>query len=271
MKYLLSLVLGVIIGGALIYFFFVGAPRARVLPGAPVGAPEAGGDPPGTAVLVLDEGFFNTLLGTIFGQLGEPTFRLGSAERDAPDGAVAGLRFVEAQAGAGNCQSQVVIAPERGGVKTGVRLENGQVLAPLAFSGTYNAPLLGCAQFSGTAQANVQLRFDANEQTLYGQLNVEGVNLESIQGMNFGAAQGMVNNFVTQFVQNAINGRVNPLVLMRGGQLGLSIPVQATGGTLKAKAKDVRSEVKDKALRLHVTYDFTGTKGAATPPPPPSS
>ncbi|MCA1592160.1 MAG: hypothetical protein LC754_05820 [Acidobacteria bacterium] len=264
MKYLLTLVLGVIIGGALAYFFFVGAPRTAKMPGAPVGAPEAGGDPPGTAVLLLDEGFFNTLLGTVFQQLGEPTFRLGSAGPQVLP-AERGLRFVEAQSG-GGCQSQVVIAPEGSGVRTGVRLDNGQVLAPLAFSGTYNAPVLGCAQFHGTGQANIQLRFDANEQTLYGQLNVEGVNIESIQGMNFGAAQGMVNNFVTQFVQNSINQRVNPLVLMRGAQLGLSIPVQATGGTLKAKARDVRSEVKDKTLRLHVTYDFSGAKGTAATP-----
>ena len=69
---------------------------------------------------------------------------------------------------------------------------------------------------------------------------------------------------VTGFVQNALNQRVNPLVLMRGQQIGLNIPVQATGGTLKAQAKDIRAEVKDKALRLHITYDFTGAKG--TPP-----
>ncbi len=264
MKYLLTLLLGVIIGGALAYFFFVGAPRmAKMSPGTPVQAPDAGGDPPGTAVLSLDEKFFNTLLGTVFTQLGEPTFRLSSIERDATGGWPSGARFIETQSG-GACQSQVVIAPQGGGVQTGVRLDNGQVLAPLAFSGTYNAPILGCAQFSGTGQANIQLRFDANEQTLYGQLNVEGVNIESVQGLNFGAAQGMVNNFVTQFVQNSINQRVNPLVLMRGAQLGLSIPVQATGGTLKARARDVRSEVKDKTLRLHVTYDFSGAKGAAT-------
>jgi hypothetical protein len=37
--------------------------------------------------------------------------------------------------------------------------------------------------------------------------------------------------------------------------------VQATGGTLKAQVKDVRSEVKDNALRLHITYDFSGARG----------
>jgi hypothetical protein len=88
-----------------------------------------------------------------------------------------------------------------------------------------------------------------------------------VQGFNFGAAQALVNNFVTQFVQNAINERVNPLVLMRGSQINLSIPVQATGGTVRAQAKDIRSEVRDGALRLHITYDFNGAKGAGQPGP----
>jgi hypothetical protein len=144
-------------------------------------------------------------------------------------------------------------------VRTGVRLENGQVLAPLAFSGTYNVPLLGCQNFRGTAEANIGLRFAAPEQTLYGQLNVAAVNLEGMSPLLSGP--------VTGFVQNAINQRVNPLVLMRGQQISLNIPVQATGGTLGAQATDIRSEVKDKKLRLHITYDFNGAKGATAPPP----
>jgi hypothetical protein len=50
----------------------------------------------------------------------------------------------------------------------------------------------------------------------------------------------------------------------------LNVPVQASNGTLKAQAKDVRSEVKDGALRLHVTYDFSGARAdgnAPTAPP----
>lgn len=252
MKYILTLVVGVLAGGALVYFLFVGAPGGKPLPGAPVGAPDASGAPPGTAVVELDERFFDTLLGTVFKDLGEPTFRLASAEpRVVPsEREPAAVRFVEAQDG--GCQNQVVVAPEGGGVRTGVRLENGQVLAPLAFKGSYN--LLGnCMNFSGTAQANIQLRFAPEEQTLYGQINVETVNLDNVSPIFSGP--------ITAFVQNSLNMRVNPLVLMRGQQIGLNIPVQATGGTLKAQAKDVRAEVKDKALRLHITYDFSGAKG----------
>jgi hypothetical protein len=57
---------------------------------------------------------------------------------------------------------------------------------------------------------------------------------------------------------------------MRGEQLSLNVPVQASNGTLRAQARDVRSEVKDGALRLHVTYDFSGASGMAAPPAPQS-
>jgi len=259
MKFILALLLGVVLGGALVYFLFVGAPATKRAAGEPVRTPDPSGPPPGTAIVELDEQFFNTLLGTIFSELGQPTFRLASdAPRDLHGRG--GFAFVRTQAGAtGGCQNQVVLAPEGGGVRTGVRLDTGQVLVPLAFSGTYNVPLLGCQNFRGTAEANIALSFAAPEQTLSGQLNVAAVSLEGMSPLLSGP--------VTAFVQNAINQRVNPLVLMRGQQISLSIPVQATGGTLGARATDIRAEVKDKRLRLHITYDFNGAKGAPAPPP----
>ena len=232
MKFILALVVGVVLGGAGAYFLFVGAPHAHLLKGETVRAPDAAGPPPGTAVVELDERFFNTLLSSIFKDLGKPAF---------PPKASAG------------CQNQVVIEPSADGTETSVVLQNNQVTVPLAFSGGYEVPFLGCQNFRGTAEANITFRFAADEQTLYGQLNVVGVNVEGMSPLLSGPA--------TAFVQGAINQRVNPLVLMRGQQLTLSIPVQAAGGTLKAQAREVREEVKDGKLRLYVTYDFKGSKG----------
>jgi hypothetical protein len=76
MRYVLTLLAGLVIGGALVFFLFVGAPRVRTLPGSPVKPPEQGGDPPGTAVVTLDEKFFDALLATIFRDLGAPAFPL---------------------------------------------------------------------------------------------------------------------------------------------------------------------------------------------------
>lgn len=232
MRYILTLLAGVLLGGALAYFLFVGTPSATVRKGEPVREPEAGGPPPGTAVVELDENFFNTLLGAIFRDLNKPAF--------------------PAQPAGPGCQNQVVIEPGAEGVQTGVMLRDGQVVVPLAFSGGYEIPIMGCQNFRGTAEANLAFDFAVQEQTLYGHLNVAAVNLEGMSPLMGGP--------VTVFVQGAINQRVNPLVLMRGEQLRLAIPVQAAGGTLTAQAKDVRREVKDGKLRLHVTYEFKGTK-----------
>lgn len=232
MKFFLALVIGVILGGVGAYFLFVGAPHARLAKGEAVRAPDASGPPPGTAVIELDERFFNTLLSSIFRDIGKPAF---------PPHASAG------------CQNQVVIEPNSGDVQTAVVLQNDQVTVPLAFSGGYEIPLVGCQNFRGTAQTDISFRFAPDEQTLYGQLNVSGVNLEGMSPL--------LNGPATAFVQGAINQRVNPLVLLRGQQLTLNVPVEAAGGRLQAQAKDVREEVKDGKLRLYVTYDFHGTKG----------
>jgi hypothetical protein len=231
MKFLLALILGVVLGAVGGYFLLVGAPRAQLVKGEAVRAPEPGGPPPGTAVVELDEQFFNTLLSSIFKDLGNPAFP------PQPGGA---------------CPDQVVIEPNSGDVRTGVLLREGRVTVPLAFSGAYSVPLVGCQNFRGTAEANLGFNFNAEEQALDGQLNVVGVNMEGMSPL--------LNGPITVFVQGAINQRVNPIPLMRGQPLTLNVPVQATGGTLRARARDVRAEVKDGRLRLLVTYDFSGQK-----------
>jgi len=278
MRYVLTLLIGLLLGGALVFVLFVGAPRAKNLAGLPVRPPAEGGDAPGTAVLLLDEAFFDQLLGTIFRDLGAPKFPLRAAaltnENHTPFSIAPSsissnpvdsrnpfrsINFLALQAN--DCPGEIQLAPEgSGNIKTGVRLVEGKIIAPLAFSGSYN--VFGtCYRFKGVAETNIGLAFDAGRQTLYGQVNVAGVNLE-------GTAP-IVGGLITPLVQEAINQRVNPIEMLRATQLSLNIPVQATGGTLKAQVKDVRSEVKDNALRLHITYDFSGARGGQQPPPQP--
>ena len=232
MKFILVLLLGALLGGVGAYFLFVGAPRTSALKGSVVRPPEPGAPPAGTAVVELDEQFFVTVLDSIFRDLERPAF--------------------PPQAGEG-CQNRVFIEPNAGDVRTSVLMRDGRVIVPLAFSGTYN--LMGCQNLRGKAEAGIDFRFAAEEQALYGDLNVAGVDLEGMSPL--------LSGLVTAFVQGAINQhqRENPLVLMRGQPLTLAIPVQAAGGTLNARARDVRGEAKDGKLRLYVTYDFKGTKG----------
>src|SRR5436305_13945458 len=72
---LISGFVGLLLGVALV-LFILGAPRAKPLPGVAVQTPDPGGDPPGTAVVVLDEKFFDVLLASVFRDLGSPSFPL---------------------------------------------------------------------------------------------------------------------------------------------------------------------------------------------------
>ncbi len=242
MKYILLLVVGAVLGGgAAIYF--LGAPRAGSAPGTPVKAPE--GNPPSTVVIMLDQGVVDAVLATTFSGLGAPTFQLGQNSAGENNGPVTATYQ-------GGCTNTMTLLSEGSGVKTSVQFKGGKISAPIAFNGSYN--LVGnCIQFKGWAQSNIRLSFDANKQTVYGLVDVEGVSLEGVSPV--------ANSFVTAFVQGAINQRVNPLVLVSERQLSLMIPVKASNGTVKSHAKDVRAEILDGSLKLHVTYEWSGVKG----------
>jgi hypothetical protein len=241
MRYVLLLIVGILLGsGGAIYF--LGTPRAHKLPGTPVEAPP-GGDAPGTLVMALDDKFFDQVLGSIFRDLGAPALLISQSDQQASPMQPAVFQ--------GGCANTITILQEANGVKTGVQFSGGKIMVPLVFNGSYG--LLGnCMQFKGWAQSNLQISFDQSKQTVYGQLNVEGVNLEGVAPV--------ANSFVTVFVQNSINQRVNPLELVRAPQLAPVIPVKASGGVLKAEVKDVRAEISEGSLKLHITYNFKGEK-----------
>jgi hypothetical protein len=245
MRYVVILLLGILLGGgAAIYF--LGAPRAQLMQGQAVQPPAQGGNPPGTIVIALEQSFIDAVLATTFSGLGTPTFQLGQ-NRD-------GSERIEQALFQGGCTNSITLLPEGSGVKTGVQFRNGNVHAPMAFTGSYN--LAGCMQFKGWAQSSIKLSFDQEKQIVFGYVTVEGVNLEGVNPM--------ANTLVTSFVQGAINQRVNPLVLVSEPQLSLMIPVKASNGTVKARAKDVRAEVLDGSLKLYLTYEFSGVKGEGT-------
>ena len=247
MRYVVVLILGILLGaGAAAYFLGIGP--ARKAPGVAVKPPDNGQNPPATVVIGLEQSFIDAVLATTFQGLGTPTFQLGQV-------APSGHDQITTAALQGGCANSITLLPEGSGVKTGVQFHNGNVSAPLAFNGSYS--LAGqCLQFKGWAQTNIKLYFEEPKQTVYGNVTVEGVNLEGVNPV--------ANELVTVFVQSAINQRVNPLVLVSDKQLQLLIPVKASNGAVKAHAKDVRAEILDGALKLHLTYEFTGVKGDAT-------
>jgi len=243
MRYLLILLLGALLGGAAT-IYFLGAPRAHSAPGVPVKPPDSSGEPPATVVITFGQSFIDGVMGTTFSNLDAPKFQLGQTNKAADEFTPAVFQ--------GGCANSITILPEGSGVKTNVQFHNGSISAPLAFTGSRNISG-SCIQFKGWAQTSIQLSFDEPKQTLFGRVNVESVNLEGVSPL--------VNPFVTVFVQTAIDQRVNPLVLVNERQLSLLVPVRASNGAVKAQVKDVRSEIVDGALKLHLTYNFAAVKG----------
>ncbi len=251
--FIVGAILGLLIGGGLVFYYFGGAPRAAQLPGAPILAPDPNGSPAGTASVVLNQQFFDQVLATIFRDLNAPAFPLNLTGQNASESIAEPTRASFALQNSGGCDGKITLKPEGSGVTTGVRLENGRITAPLAFTGSTS--VFGqCVNFAGWAQANLQLRYDETQQTVFGQIDVETVNLDGVLPV--------VSSFVTPLVQTTINNRVNPIVILRGQQIALNVPIAATDGALRAKVKEVRSEIKENGLNLYVTYDFAGTKNA---------
>ena len=245
MKYVVILLVGILLGGGAA-MFFLGTPSAKSAPGQAIKPPDPGAAQP-AVVLALEQSFIDDVLATTFSGLGNPNFQLGQT--------LNGSDRIEQAAFQGGCANTITLLPEVSGVKTGVQFRNGNVYAPMAFTGSYN--LAGsCMQFKGWAQNKIRLSFDQEKQTVYGYVDVEGVNLEGVNPI--------ANNFVTVFVQGAINQKVNPLILVNESQLSPAIPVKASNGTVKARAKDVRAEVLDGSLKLYLTYEFSGVKDGGT-------
>jgi hypothetical protein len=237
-KAILVLLLGLMVG-MLGTIYFLGSPRKSALPGTPLKPPDSSSDNSGTVTVSIDEKFFDSLLGTIFTKLGPPQLKLSQNQSSS---------LIQPAAFQGGCNSVVVLNSESGDVKTGVRFTGGKIVAPLAFSGSYNL-LSQCVQFKGTAKATVDLSFDSTKQMVFGTLNVAEVNLEGVNPI--------VSTLVTAFVRRAIDERLNPFPVLPVSQVSLSVPVQVSGGTLKAVVKDVRSEIQEGTLKLYLAYDFS--------------
>lgn len=246
--FLLGAVVGLIVGGALVFFYFGGAPRASQLPGAPIQAPDPNASPQATATISLNQQFFDTVLGTIFRDMNAPAFPLNLTGQNFSPSEFKAEKIAFQD---GECAGKITLIPEGSGVQSSVRLEDGKINAPLAFTGSTS--VFGqCIQFAGWAQASMNLRFDEAQQTVFGQLTIDTVNLDGVNPV--------VSGFITPIVQTSLNSRVNPITILRGQQIALNLPIQATGGTLKAQVKDVRADIKENNLNLFITYDFQGLK-----------
>jgi hypothetical protein len=186
--------------------------------------------PAGEVVVVLSEEFLNSLLVAVASRPEPPSFPLSKG------------------GGGKKCESRVQLLPEAQGTRTGVRFVEGRITAPVAFRGSYDAPLVGCLRFEGWADTSFQLEFNRERQSLGARVTVRDLKLKNVPTSLLGGG-------LTGMVQDAIDERVNPVEILRAEQLGARVPV-TRDDVLRLRAADVRHEVVGRELRLRIVYEI---------------
>jgi hypothetical protein len=206
----------------------------------------------------LNERFFETLLDAIFKNFNAPEFPLANNSStlkiQSPKSLVSSFRENESKienqkSKVINCNETIRLQREIGGVRTAVKFRDGKIYTPIAFIGSYNPPLIGCIDFQGWAETNVNLEYDKQNQKLFGRVQVLNVQLSG--------AGGIGSNLLSKLVQSAIDKKVNPIEILNADKLSLLIPLQNSGGSLKMKAVGIRSEISNNVLNVHVAYEFS--------------
>lgn len=199
----------------------------------------------------LNEQFFDALLDAVFKDFDAPEFPLAAdgskLKAQSSKSFVSSFRENESQTAI--CKETIRLQRETGGVRTAVRFRDGKIFAPIAFSGSYNPPLIGCVNFQGWAETNINLEYDKQNQKLLGKVQVLNVNLSGTGG--FGGS------LLSRVVQNAIDKRVNPIEILSAEQLSFVVPMRNSNGSLKMKSVAVRPEIKNNVLNVRVAYEFS--------------
>ncbi|MCO6512430.1 MAG: hypothetical protein J5I65_16730 [Aridibacter famidurans] len=193
--------------------------------------------------LTLSEQFFDARLEAVFTKLEPPSVSIASA---------AGESIIE-QASSGGpsespaCKEAVTLKKEIDGVRTAVRFRNGKIYAPIAFLGNYNPPLIGCIEFRGWAETDIDLVYDSNRKALVGNARVLNVNLSGTGGLG--------GELIARMVQNSIDSRINPIEIVSMDKLSFTVPVRDSGN-LRMNALGIRHQVVDKAIDVYIKYEF---------------
>jgi len=192
----------------------------------------ASASPAAEATITVNEQFLNSFLTAIFDNLREPSMPLtiGGATSTA------------------QCPSEIRLKREVEGVRTAVHFENGRIVGPLAFAGAYSSSLMGCIEFSGWADSEVNLEFDQSRRALVARFHLREIHLNN--------TPAILNGPLLNMVQTAIDRRYNPVDLFTLEQLSTRVNVQPAGGALQLRATEVRPEITPGALTLHITYEF---------------
>lgn len=200
----------------------------------------------------LNEQFFDTFLDALYQNGSPPEFplsqnRINHRDTEAGSSEAVFVRASYAEASKIVCTESIKMLREMNGVRTAVRFREGRIYVPLAFSGSYSPPFVGCVDFAGWAEANVDLEFDQVGQRLVARMQVLNVSLNGTGGVG--------GNVVARLVQSAIDKKINPLEVLQLDKISFVVPVQ-NSGRMRMKAVGIRHEVANGALNVHIAYEF---------------
>lgn len=217
----------------------------------------------------LNEQFFEALLEAVFNNLNEPSvpISINNTEQNKSLQETTALKSVDSPVLMQNvsyindgqnpkfsvnessmaCSETIRLQRQVEGVRTAVRFQQGKIFAPIAFKGNYNPPLIGCIEFQGWAETNIELYFDKQKNALVGKATVLNVNLSGTGGVG--------SSLLTRFVQNSIDNKVNPIEIIKLDKLSFVTPIQ-NSGNLRVKAQGITHKINDRSLDIYIKYEF---------------
>lgn len=197
----------------------------------------------------LNEQFFDALVEAIFKYSNPPEFPLSLNEKQNENtvGGFINSFFPLGEKENSACKESIKLQRQIDGVNTGVRFRDGRIYAPIAFTGNYNPPLIGCVDFAGVAETNIDLEFNKETQTLIGRAKVLNINLSGSRGVGSG--------LIARMVQSSIDKKVNPINILQMEKVSFVVPIQ-NAGSLKMKAVGLRHEIINGAVNVHIAYEF---------------
>jgi hypothetical protein len=148
------------------------------------------------------------------------------------------------------CAETITLLRELNGTKSSVRFREGRIIVPLAFRGSYKPPLIGCVDFSGTAEAVVEPEFDAQGQRVIAKAKLTNVSLNGTGGV--GGA------LMAKLMQTSVDEKINPVELIRLEKLSFLFPIQ-NAGALRLNAVGFRYAVQNGSVTFYIPYEFVRT------------
>jgi hypothetical protein len=199
-------------------------------------------------MLHLNEKFFEAFLDALFRQNAQLEFSIAEfgeiPKSETSKFYKVGLKdsFIEPR-----CDEKIRLQRQIGNQKTAVYFREGKIFMPIAFTGSYNPPLIGCIDFSGIAETNLDIYFNPRTQTLLGRVTVSSVNLSGTGGIG--------GTLLARLVQSSIDKRINPINLLQLEKLSFTFPIDAKI-EIKMKAIGVRHEIVNGGLNVFIKYQF---------------